>query len=131
VLPTLAREAADEELEQALREHLEQTREHVLNVERAFRRAQAEPAAARSKAFEGLVAEHESQSSSIVPTELRDGFHAAAALRTEHLELAAYDALLALARAAAPEAEDALAASRKQEDEARKKLEKIAERLLA
>jgi len=36
-LPKLAEEASDEELQLGFEEHLEETREHVKNIEQAFR----------------------------------------------------------------------------------------------
>ena len=131
VLPELRRAAADEELREALAEHLERTREHVERVETAFRAARAEPASRRSAALEALVTEHDELAGSVVLEPLRDAFHAAAALHGEHLELAGYEALVPLARALGlGDAADALDASREDEEQARERLRKIAERLV-
>lgn len=49
ILPKTIAEVADEELKQALADHLEETHEHVRRVERAFLAAGAEPAASRTE----------------------------------------------------------------------------------
>ena len=131
ILPTLHEQASDEELEEALAEHLEQTRAHVERVGSAFRAVRAEPAARRSPPLEALASEHEELAGSVVLPSLRDGVHAAAAAHGEHYEIAAYGALLPLARAlAASEAIDALEQNLRDEEKALRKLEKIVDRLV-
>jgi ferritin-like metal-binding protein YciE len=130
VLPKLVKQVADDELRSALAEHLEETRSHVENAERAFRSVRAEPTALRSGAFEGAVADHERTAKEVSQPVLADFFHAAAAAQTEHWEIAVYSAAIELASelgrdAAAKPLED----SRKDEQEALNKLEKILNRL--
>jgi ferritin-like metal-binding protein YciE len=124
VLPKLIEEARDVELRVALEEHLAETKEHVARVEEAFRASDAEPAAARSAALAAAVDQHESQDAR-EPT-LRDVFHASGAARTEHLELGLYDAVLLLADG---DAVSLLQRNRKDEEDALKRVEKIAARL--
>jgi ferritin-like metal-binding protein YciE len=100
VLPEVVRAVADAELRTALEAHLEETRTHVERVEKAFRRLDAAPSANLSRAFEGLVAQHDEVASSIVEERLRDVFHAAAALHVEHYELAGYRAAIVFAERA-------------------------------
>ena len=57
---------------------------------------------------------------------LGDVFHASGAARTEHLELGLYDAVLLLADG---DAESLLQQNRKDEEDALKRVAKIAERL--
>jgi ferritin-like metal-binding protein YciE len=97
VLLHVARSVRDEELATLLRAHREETAGHVARLEAAFRRAEASPSANLSRAFEGAVAQHEELAASILEPRLADLFHAAAALRVEHLEQAGYRALLELA----------------------------------
>ena len=123
-LPKLIGEVRDSELRQALEEHLAQTREHVTRVEQAFRAAGAEPAAARSAALAAALEQHEAQD--VKEPTLRDAFHAMGAARTEHLELGLYDAVLLLAEG---EAASLLKENRKDEEDALKRVEQIAERL--
>jgi ferritin-like metal-binding protein YciE len=86
----------DEELQEALRTHLEETKEHVERVETAFRRLEAAPSSNLSHPFDSAQAEHDELAQSIVDSRLADLFHAQAALRTEHVELAYYRGLAEL-----------------------------------
>ena len=123
-LPKLMGEVRDTELKSALEEHLAQTKEHVVRVEEAFRAAGAEPTAARSAALAAALEQHDSQE--VKEPTLRDVFHALGAARTEHLELGLYDAVLLLASG---DAAALLKENRKDEENALKRVRKIAERL--
>jgi ferritin-like metal-binding protein YciE len=123
-LPKLIDEVRDGELRTALEEHLAQTKAHASRVEEVFRAAGAEPTAARSAALASALEQHDAQDAK-EPT-LRDVFHASGAARTEHLELGLYDALLLLAEG---EAASLLMENRKDEEDALKRVGKIAERL--
>ena len=128
VLPRLVEEIRDEELKQALGKHLEETRLHAAQVERAFRAAGAEPAAARSAGLAGLAEQHDSQE--LTEPTLRDLFHAGGAARTEHLELALYDSLLGLARELGlGESADVLKENRGEEERALERVSSVAARL--
>jgi ferritin-like metal-binding protein YciE len=130
VLLKLREQVRDEELGNALTEHLEETRVHVENAERAFRHVQAEPTALRSAAFEGAVADHERSAGEVSQPTLADFFHAAAAAQTEHWEIAVYSAAIALAEGLdRRDAAKPLEASLKDERRALKKLEQIMSRL--
>ena len=96
VLRNLIGAVKDEQLAEDLRQHLEQTTAHVERCETAFRALEVAPTANRSADFEAAVAAHEELASSIVDPRLADLFHAHAALRTEHLEIALYTAVIAL-----------------------------------
>jgi ferritin-like metal-binding protein YciE len=130
VLPAALEQIADAELKDALASHLEETRAHAVRVEEAFRRVEAEPAAARSGALAGLQASHQAQR--VTEQALRDLLGATAAVRVEHLELGLYDPLRELARALGHDACAALLAeNRKEEEKALARLGRIAERLRA
>ena len=123
-LPKLIGEVRDSELREALEEHLAQTKEHVSRVEEAFRASGAEPTAARSAALAAALEQHDAQD--VKEPTLRDVFHAAGAERTEHLELGLYDAVLLLASG---DAQSLLKQNRRDEEDALKRVGKIAERL--
>jgi len=123
-LPKLIGDVRDTELRAALEEHLAQTKEHVVRVEQAFRAAGAEPTAARSAPLAAALEQHDSQD--VKEPTLGDVFHASGAARTEHLELGLYDAVLLLADG---DAESLLKQNRKDEEDALKRVAKIAERL--
>jgi ferritin-like metal-binding protein YciE len=101
MLPTLEKEAHDDELKQGFRRHLEETREHVRNVEQAFSvlgaRAQGTPA----PAVKGLEEQYKSFASAAaddVQPDVLDAVSADAAAATEHHEIAAYEGTITLAR---------------------------------
>ena len=130
VLSSLAGSVRDDELRASLEKHLEETRGHVERVETAFRRLEIAPSANRSAAFEGAVAEHEELSSKLSASALADVFHAQAALRTEHLELALYSAVLEVGAAFdKADAVEPLRESEREEDAARTTLEEALARI--
>jgi ferritin-like metal-binding protein YciE len=129
-LPSLQQSAQAQSLAQAFEHHLEQTRGHVSRVEQVFAIAAAETSSIPDRAAEKLVEEHDRVSGSIVDPRLADVFHAAAAVRTEHHELATYTALIALAGALElPEAVRLLEENIAEEAEALAQVEQIGERL--
>jgi ferritin-like metal-binding protein YciE len=97
VLPGLQKQAQSESLAGAFEEHLAQTHEHVARVEAAFHALGVEAASARSAPAAALADEHQELTSKIAEPRLADVFHAAAAIETEHLELAGYAVLIELA----------------------------------
>jgi len=132
VLPHLMEQVQDAELNKALAEHREQTREHAERVERAFRLVGAEPSSAHSPPFMGLKEQHEEVTGSVKDPRLADTFHAMAAAHTEHYEIAAYRALIALARALEQgEAVELLEANLTEEETALGHAEAAVERLSA
>lgn len=97
-LPELISEAPDPMLRKELEHHLEETQEHVQNVEEIFRAFEQQPAAAPDPLLEALRAEHAALLARAegVPRMLTVVATAAAA---EHLEIARYEVLRALAEA--------------------------------
>jgi ferritin-like metal-binding protein YciE len=129
VLPKLIGEVSDEEFKSGLESHLEETRQHVANVEKVFELVGEEPEVEMCVGFEGLKSEHdqliEESASSLV-----DIIDVGAAARTENYEIAAYEGLRRMAKAMGKEeAVDLLDANLKQEKEALREVEKIATRL--
>jgi ferritin-like metal-binding protein YciE len=130
VLPKLRDAVADEELRAAVQEHLLETRAHVERVEQAFESLGSHPSSIYSPTTSALAAEHDELAEKVVETGLRDVWHAHAAARTEHLELAMYESVLALAQALDGDAlRSGLEENRGQEQQALAKVEKIAARL--
>ncbi|HEX6761596.1 MAG TPA: DUF892 family protein [Gaiellaceae bacterium] len=130
VLPALEREADSEWLAQAFAAHLEGTRTHAGRVEQAFLAAGAEPASAASAALEGLRRGHDERVSSLNHPRLEDLFLVDAAARTEHLELALYASLVALAPQLGVDPSP-LEANRDEERHALDELERVRGRLLS
>ena len=128
-LPKLIEEVSDEEFKSGLESHLEQTRQHVTNVEKVFELLDEEPQVEECIAFEGLKKEHdqliEESSSSLV-----DIVDVGAAARTENYEIAAYEGLRRMAKAMGEDkAVDLLDENLKEEKETLREVEKIATRL--
>ena len=128
-LPKLIEEVSDEEFKSGLESHLEQTRQHIANVEKVFELLDEEPQVEKCIAFEGLKKEHdqliEESSASLV-----DIVDVGAAARTENYEIAAYEGLRRMAKAMGEDkAVDLLDENLKQEKETLREVEKIATRL--
>ena len=99
-LPKLQEEASDDELAQGFGEHLEETRQHVKNVEQAFEELGQPVKAEKCPGIEGIKREHDDFVANESPTpEVLDAFLTGAGARTEHYEIAAYEGLLTMAEA--------------------------------
>jgi ferritin-like metal-binding protein YciE len=98
-LPGMIDEATDRELTTGLEKHLEETRQHVANLEEVFS-ALGEPAKGeRCPAIEGIAEEHDLFMREESPSpEVADMFLTGAAARVEHYEIAAYSGLITMAR---------------------------------
>ena len=96
VLRDLEQAVQDDDLTAMLAQHREQTREHAVRIETAFRRLSVAPTSNLSRSFESAVAQHDQFAQAIEAPRLADLFHAQAALQTEHWEMAAYRTLLPL-----------------------------------
>jgi ferritin-like metal-binding protein YciE len=130
VLEQVTEAVQDGELRTALREHLDETKQHVDHVETAFRKLAVAPTSNLSQPFESAVSQHDELASSIKDARLADVVHAQTALHTEHWEIAAYAAVIALADAMGhDDVAKALRDPLKDEERARDRLEKILRRL--
>jgi ferritin-like metal-binding protein YciE len=131
VLPDLHRAVRSEGLAHVVEEHLEQTKEHATRLEQVFRALGAEPSSNLNAPVEKLAEHHDEVAENIQEERLADVFHAAAGATTEHHEIAAYDALLALGEALElGDARKLLEQNRKEETEALGKLEQELKRLV-
>jgi ferritin-like metal-binding protein YciE len=131
VLPELHKAVRSERLAAAVAEHLEQTKEHGPRLERVFRAVDAEPSSNLSPPVEKLAQHHDELADSLADDRLADVFHAAAAVATEHHEIASYDTLLTLGPAVdlSDEARGLLEQNRGEEGEALGRLEGELQRL--
>jgi ferritin-like metal-binding protein YciE len=129
VLPQLIDEVGDDEFRSGLEKHLEQTRQHVKNVESVFSIFGEQPHEEECIGFEGLKKEHaellKEASSSLV-----DSIDLGAAARTENYEIAAYEGLRRMAKALGEDdAVSLLDENLAQEKEALRQVEKISTRV--
>jgi ferritin-like metal-binding protein YciE len=130
-LPKLQEEAADEELAQGFGEHLEETRQHVKNLEQAFETLGEPAKAEKCPGIEGIKKEHDEFVSNESPSqEILDAFLTGAGARTEHYEIAAYEGLVTMAEATGEdEVVRLLTENLEQEKKALRKLQTIGKRL--
>ncbi len=130
-LPTMIREADDDELVAGFERHLEETKEQVKNLEQVFEELGEKATAEPCPGIEGLKKEHDEFMSEESPsTEITDMFLTGSAARVEHYEIAAYTGLITLARGLG-ETESArlLSKNLRQEKEALKAVESVSKRL--
>jgi ferritin-like metal-binding protein YciE len=130
-LPKLQEEASDEELAVGFEEHLEQTRQHVKNVEQAFEKLSEKPNAEKCPGIDGIKKEHDDFIAKESPSQdVLDSFLTGAGARTEHYEIAAYEGLVTMAEAMGEtEVAELLTENLEQEKEALEKLKMIGKRL--
>jgi ferritin-like metal-binding protein YciE len=89
-LPKLAKAASNEELRSGIQQHLEETKEHVERLERAFDILEESPKGKTCAAMKGLVEEGQEAIGMKGPEAIRDAQIIGAAQRVEHYEIAAY-----------------------------------------
>jgi len=130
-LPTLEKEATDEELAESFREHRAETEQHVANLERAFEELGEKVKAEKCPGIEGIKQEHDDFVKDHSPSpEVLDAFLTGAGARTEHYEIAAYEGLIASAEAMDEgKVAKLLSDNLRQEQEALQKMKKIGKRL--
>lgn len=94
-LPKLAKEASDAELAKGFETHLEETKQHVANLERVFEQLGERTKAEPCPGIEGIKAEHDEFMKEEKPSKkITDLFLTGAAARAEHYEIAAYEGLV-------------------------------------
>lgn len=130
-LPKLHEEATDRELAQSFSDHLEQTKQHVTNVEDAFKALDEKPKAEKCPGIDGIKQEHDEFVEKESPSaEVLDSFLTGAGARAEHYEIAAYEGLITAAEAMGePEVAKLLSANLTQEKEALETMKTIGKRL--
>jgi ferritin-like metal-binding protein YciE len=130
-LPKLQEEASDEELALGFEEHLDETGQHVKNVELAFEKLGEKPTAEKCPGIEGIKREHDEFLSKESPSQdVLDAFLTGAGARTEHYEIAAYEGLVTMAEAMGEmEVVELLTENLEQEKTALEKLKAIGTRL--
>jgi ferritin-like metal-binding protein YciE len=130
IIPAVHDGAHAPELQKALTEHRTETRNHCVRIEDAVRSLGAQPAAASSPPLDDMKKQHEEHAQQITHRVLRDVFHCAGVVRTEHYELACYDPAIQLARELGhKECVRLLEQNRDEDADALKKIEKLASKL--
>lgn len=99
-LPKLQEEASDTELAKGFGDHLEETRQHVKNVQQAFEQLGEAAKAEKCPGIEGIKKEHDDFVANESPSpDVLNAFLTGAGARTEHYEIAAYEGLVTMAEA--------------------------------
>ncbi len=123
-LPKMAKAADSEELAEAIREHLEETKGHVERLEQVFEKFNQKPRAKACKAMRGLIEEGSEAASE--EGSLSDLAIIAAAQKVEHYEISAYGTAIAWAeKLGNQEAVDLLEETLSEEKAADEKLTEI------
>ncbi|MBO0734069.1 MAG: ferritin-like domain-containing protein [Methylocapsa sp.] len=97
-LPRMIAKTASPELKSAFERHVEETRNHVLRIERVFDMYDAQPKAVSSAAINGIIKEANEIAEEISEREVLDAALIGAAQTVEHFEIAHYGTLIAWLR---------------------------------
>jgi ferritin-like metal-binding protein YciE len=132
VLPKLAAEVSDPELADAFKHHLDETKQHVTNLEQVFEQLGLPARGEKCPGIEGITEEHDVfMRENDASEDVRDMFVTGAAARTEHYEIAAYTGLIGMADTLGEtRAKQLLEENLEQEEKALEKVESISKRLL-
>jgi len=127
-LPRVAKKAATPELQDAINEHLEETRRQVERLEEIFAQLQEKPRGHKCKAMEGLLEEGKEIMQADAEDAVRDAALIAACQRVEHYEIAGYGCARTFAqRLGLDDIVELLEATLEEEKNADLKLTEIAE----
>lgn len=97
-LPKMARAAANDQLRACFRDHLKETKVHVMRLKRVARLLDVTPTGKVCHAMVGLIREGEEALKAAGPDAVRDANLVGAAQRIEHYEIAAYGTARAFAQ---------------------------------
>jgi len=96
-LPKVAKAVSSEELQEAIEDHLAQTREHVTRLEQVFEEIGATAKGITCKAMQGLIKEADDAIADNEEGCVLDAALIACAQKVEHYEIAGYGSLQAFA----------------------------------
>lgn len=128
-LPKMADAASDPALRSAFQEHLRQTENQIVRLQRVFELMGKEPHAKTCEAMKGLIAEGDEVIDARGSADVKDAALIAAAQRVEHYEIAGYGTVRNFAlRLGNEEAARLLQETLDEEGATDKKLTELAER---
>jgi ferritin-like metal-binding protein YciE len=129
-LPKMIDAASSEELQSALSEHLEITREQAKRIEQIFQNMGEKLKAEKCKGMEGVIKEGADIVSEDMDENVKDAAIISAAQRVEHYEMAGYGTVRTWANLLGEsEAEELLQQTLDEEKEADEKLNRLAEEI--
>ena len=130
-LPTMIEKAGSSELREALQQHLQETQNHVLRLERVFAAMGEQPATKTNDIFDKMSSAVKDSISNIDQSLLRDAALIVNGNVVEHYEIATYGSLAAFARhLGLAEAASLLDQTLEEEKKADAKLTQIGESML-
>jgi ferritin-like metal-binding protein YciE len=94
-LPKMARKADSDKLREAFEHHLEETQNHVANLEQAFELLDLRPRGVTCAAIEGIIEDGKEIMNEAEDPDTRDAGMIAAAQAVEHYEITRYGTLIA------------------------------------
>src|SRR5918912_3227834 len=94
----MAQEATNLDLAEAIQQHIEQTEQHIRNLEGIYERLGQEPERLRSEVAQGLVSNAQEDIQEAQSEAMRDCAINAAIIRVEHFEIGSYRGMLTGAR---------------------------------
>lgn len=97
-LPKMFENATDQKLKSAIKDHLDQTRQHVKRLDDVFQSLNEKAEGKKCKAMEGLISEGEEIVEETEAGAVRDAGIIAASQKIEHYEIATYGTLAAYAK---------------------------------
>jgi len=97
-LPKMAEKATDAQLKQGFLDHLEQTKGHVVRLEKVFKMHNAEARAVTCPAIDGIIKEANETAGEVEDKEVLDAALINAAQAAEHYEINRYGTLVAWAK---------------------------------
>ena len=97
-LPKMIDKASDSDLKNGLRDHLDETRNHVARVEQVFEMHGVKAKAVDCPAIDGIIEEANEVIGDVADKDVLDAAIIAAAQAVEHYEIARYGTLIAWAK---------------------------------
>jgi ferritin-like metal-binding protein YciE len=97
ILPKLAQEAQNDQVRQALLDHEQETKQHVRNIEQCFQILGIQPTQTTEHAVTGLKQDHDTFLQNKPTPNVLTMFDIESAAKSEYLEMAAYQSLIASA----------------------------------
>lgn len=97
-LPKMFNQATDQKLKTAIKDHLAQTKEQVVRLEKVFESMGIKPEGKKCLAMDGIIKEGEEIMEETAEGAVRDAGIIASAQKVEHYEIATYGSLAAFAK---------------------------------
>lgn len=130
-LPKIAKSSSNDQLREAIENHLEQTKGHVQRLEQAFELLDGKARSKPCKAMRGLIEEGKEIMGEDFSDPLMDSAIISAAQKVEHYEIAGYGTLSSWARSIGlDDVAELLEATLSEEKEADEKLTQVAGEIL-